>query len=117
MPGVRATHHLVYIVIFGSDTDAHSVFDMLRYDSCCPADEGQSHKLASMTSGGKPQWVILKRFRETGANAGPSVERWKSFGWTVLPKHFSSVREAEDAGYAEERRMVEEAARRLGNTP
>lgn len=53
-------------------------FDMLRYDSCCPDTEDESHKLDR----GQRRQVKLRRF---SVNAlGATARRWESFGWRVV---------------------------------
>jgi len=52
-------------------------FDMLRYDSCCPALENDSH---TMNQEGKLRRVCLRRF-SPDKKAHPSYARWLAFGW------------------------------------
>lgn len=55
--------------------------DMLRYDSCCPFTEADSHTM-SQSEPGQPRIVVLKRFSVNGL--GATEGRWKSFGWKVV---------------------------------
>lgn len=109
-----ATHTLVYIAVRGHG----DITDMCRYDNCCPADEGQSMKIArGAEPGSDDAWVILKRFVPAGMPKAPTSERWKSFGWEVVsggPGWYPSLLSAEDAVTRHEANKVSEAARRLG---
>jgi hypothetical protein len=61
-------------------------YDMLRYDQCFPADEGQSSLLSDnpLTSPDEffrvPRTVKMKRIVDSSKRL-PTVDRWKSFGW------------------------------------
>lgn len=55
-------------------------WDMLRYDSCWPADERESPKLQTHRT--EKRSVELTRM--TRNTRGPNERRWKSFGWTVV---------------------------------
>lgn len=61
------------------------LLDMLRYDTCCPADEAQSVKIERLMSGREPAQldhvILLRRYSSSGSPASP---RWQSFGCTVL---------------------------------
>lgn len=59
--------------------------DMLRYDLCWPASQGDSHSIDTwrdlVTAGGKPfatRTITLKGLKL------PTAARWASFGWTVV---------------------------------
>lgn len=54
--------------------------DMLRYASCVPHGEGDSRVIRDDPVG--KQRVTLRRFSPDGRPT--NVERWRSFGWTVL---------------------------------
>ena len=65
-------------------------FDMLRYDRAVPLTQIDASKATSSFNGslsGPGVWEIrLVRFTEgNGRNHAdnPTVDRWKSFGWTV----------------------------------
>lgn len=69
--------------------------DMLRYDSCTPWSEEDSHSIASpqhLT----PRRIHLRRFLpegRTAANAA-TVGRWDSFGWKVVEVNVDGLRVA-----------------------
>lgn len=52
--------------------------DMLRYDSCFPASETDTHTIRRTG----PRRVLLVRM--TLGDGMPSVARWRSFGWDVV---------------------------------
>lgn len=53
-------------------------FDMLRYDRCWPAAEGQIAMLAPHRPGITPRRVTLRGLNE------PTDGRWNSFGWKII---------------------------------
>lgn len=53
--------------------------DMLRYDSCRPATELDSGKIARMR---EERTITLLRY--TDEMDSPTTERWMSFGWSVI---------------------------------
>lgn len=57
--------------------------DMLRYDACFPhtSDDAVSISLASHTR--QVRNITLRRYVQA-KTALPTVDRWKSFGWTVM---------------------------------
>lgn len=56
--------------------------DMMRYDHCVPATEGDSHKIRHVLSGGKQEEIEFIRYAATPAL--PTFGRWESFGCHVL---------------------------------
>jgi hypothetical protein len=63
--------------------------DMLRYDSCVPADEQHSRLIESSiaVANGMVRQVTLKRFardNDGGDRNRTAVARWRSFGWSVV---------------------------------
>lgn len=96
----KATHRVVYILVYG--INACAIFDMLRYDRCCPASEAEAallnlmcnHHAGDARVGGRAKWVVLARTVSLGAPLAPS-DRWRTFGWKVFPKHFTSIDRAE----------------------
>lgn len=63
-------------------------FDMLRYDSASPASQEAVFKLAlghyaSMER--VREWMQTRRQVEMQSYWPPTVARWASFGWKVLP--------------------------------
>lgn len=57
--------------------------DMLRHDCCYPADTTSAFQIMEDASGGietyrKVREVVLI----TNMRLGPTVERWRSFGWS-----------------------------------
>jgi hypothetical protein len=61
---------------FTVDGKGEFPYDMLRYDLCWPASEGDS--LGLHATYGIPRIINLKGLKP------PTVRRWASFGWTVL---------------------------------
>jgi hypothetical protein len=60
--------------------------DMLRYDSCFPADEQQS-ALIQNTFDAPHKAITVRLARYTRRDMAPiTPERWKSFGWHVVPR-------------------------------
>jgi hypothetical protein len=70
----------LYVTVLRVEGSGDFPFDMLRYDSCCPAQEEDSVLLASHHQ--EKRIVTLRRFNRSGAPA--TATRWKSFGWTVF---------------------------------
>lgn len=64
-------------------TDLHSLFDMLRYDRACPADELNANKLTYLLRKGGEPWLELIRFYPVGGRREPAYARWESCGWHV----------------------------------
>jgi hypothetical protein len=57
-------------------------YDMLRYDQCWPATEGDAHNLAHLDElGAAANRCAL--MMETDMPRGPTPERWRSLGWQV----------------------------------
>ncbi len=67
--------------------------DMLRYDCAWPVDTHAAAKLAQDVPQALERRVVDMRCI---GPRGPTVERWRSFGWSVLRRD-----EADDAGEAE----------------
>lgn len=59
-------------------------FDMLRYDRCWPAREDQAWVLGT-GSDGVDREIELKRYVLGRNKEVPTLDRWKSFGWQVVP--------------------------------
>lgn len=78
-----ARHKLTKVYMFRFTVEGGGRFptDMLRHDSCWPASEGEARRLADGPDDRERRTVTLKR---ASVNAsGPTVDRWRSFGWTV----------------------------------
>ena len=56
-------------------------FDMLRYDRCWPAREGEIASLAPHAR--SEMYRTTRRVTLCGLRA-PTADRWKSFGWKVV---------------------------------
>ncbi len=79
MPRHKATRvHLFKFTVEGS---GKFPTDMLRYDACWPVHEGEARRLAEGPDDRERRTVTLKRAAVN--DQGPTVERWRSFGWTV----------------------------------
>ena len=95
MARIKATHHVVFILVHGLGPE---IADMLRYDSCAPADEPEAHKLRRAIAGDGPaEWIILKRYVPVGAPTEPTVGRWPGFGYVAYPTAFNDFYEADGA--------------------
>ncbi len=58
---------------------------MMRYDSCYPSTEEESHKLMRLISQeARPEDHILRLSRVARNDLPPTRGRWQSFGCTVL---------------------------------
>jgi hypothetical protein len=60
--------------------------DMMRYDSCVPFSESDSHAIVRSMSGSAATAttrVALRRFAAS-VDAGPTVRRWEFMGWLVV---------------------------------
>lgn len=54
--------------------------DMLRYDCCFPARGADAAAMEAAAHGEERSIVLCRRASDSGVN----VERWRSFGWTVV---------------------------------
>jgi hypothetical protein len=66
-------------------------YDMLRYDSCCP---DRSEDASAMRDGVGQRQVQLRRYAVN--SGGPTVERWQSFGWSVVKNDYGQIVGLED---------------------
>jgi hypothetical protein len=57
--------------------------DMLRYDSACPADEGESNKVLALADG-REQVIELRRFYPVGGEPLAGAPRWRSFNAEIV---------------------------------
>lgn len=57
--------------------------DMLRYDSCFPADERDSNLLRTACTDYGVMTVIEITLATHRPDVSPSNDRWKSYGWEV----------------------------------
>jgi len=55
--------------------------DMLRYDSCYPVDETNIH--IAPYGNGSEDFFHTKRSVNLKANNPPTIDRWRSFDWSV----------------------------------
>ena len=94
MPKKR-TSIKVYPITFAVEGKGEFPFDMLRYDVCFPAtqnDVSMLNKQYEYPDREGPNQGDCKRqinrtvrlTRLSGNTNGPTVDRWKSFGWTVI---------------------------------
>lgn len=83
--------HESFIVVEGS---GEFPLDMLRYDSCHPAEKVDSLVIdRSRRRPPRRRCVVL--FRQSVSSKGPTHARWRSFAWTVLGV-FDNVYDAKD---------------------
>lgn len=66
-------------------------FDMLRYDQCWPAYEQESTLLGSEDFESKETLIALERHVMTRDEV-PTLNRWESFGWEVVPESIVNIR-------------------------
>jgi hypothetical protein len=66
------------------------LIDMLRYDSACPADESESHKVIALADG-TPQIIELRRFYPVGGEPLAGAPRWRSFNASIV-EYFNEKR-------------------------
>ena len=79
MPRHKATK--VYLFRFTVEGSGWFPTDMLRYDSCWPEVEPEARSIGRGPEDQGKRTITLKRASINGS--GPTVERWRSFGWTV----------------------------------
>lgn len=91
---IKATHRVVFVI---AKVKNGSVLDMLRYDSCVPANETETGKLEFAASTLTPTWVIFRRFVLSGGVTTPTSARWASFGANCPPRTFNDIYEAQQA--------------------
>jgi hypothetical protein len=60
-------------------------FDMLRYDSCFPRDEGQARQMGDTHE--RRRVHLVRRIPADVPFPEPTVARWESFLWRVVPLH------------------------------
>lgn len=99
MPRAKPTHVKVYILVRGPSSG--QIFDMLRYDSACPADGQNAALLEGLMYPGaskldRSRWIILARFVLNGNRKEPEVARWRSFGWECDGRAFDDFGTAAD---------------------
>jgi hypothetical protein len=88
----KATHYAVFIL---AKVHGPGLVDMLRYDSCCPANEGESYRLEQAFHQEANSWVIFKRFVPIGGFPEPNAARWRSFSTPCVEQAFKSYEEAD----------------------
>jgi len=59
--------------------------DMLRYDRCFPATESDSRKIADTEFSVGVNTHSIKLCRYVSVRQTPTVDRWNSFLWKVVP--------------------------------
>lgn len=76
-------HKLTKVHMFRFTVEGSGRFptDMLRYDSCWPVHETEARRLADGSDVRERRSVTLKRAAVNGC--GPTIARWRSFGWAV----------------------------------
>jgi hypothetical protein len=70
--------YLTYLVVEGS---GEFPYDMLRYDSCCPDTETDTHRMERQEQE-ELRRVVLRRFSVSGQLA--TEARWRSHVWRVV---------------------------------
>lgn len=56
--------------------------DMLRYDSCWPKLQEDANVIQWAIAGERDEGIIVITLETVGTGA-PTVERWRSFGWSI----------------------------------
>lgn len=69
-----------YLVTFTVKGHRHFPVDMLRYDSCHPADPEAVDGILEDTPAAREVRLNLIAFSK---DVGPTTARWASFGWQV----------------------------------
>lgn len=77
----KVTCYASFIVVRGR---VASMVDMLRYDTCFPANEQQSAKMWASFSTGRPAECVVVLLRRALNDNPVTVERWRSFNCEVL---------------------------------
>jgi hypothetical protein len=77
-----------YLQRFKVTGTGHFPIDMLRYDSCFPANP---HDVPEIADCGERRTVELKRW-VYGKDVLPTAARWASFSWTVEPNSVVTVK-------------------------
>lgn len=90
------------VVVIGSGTFP---LDMLRYDNCVPATQ---EDVAALDSTFNPRMVRLDMFMPVGDRGGPTVDRWRSFGWIVLGDEQASIVATASDKHTQIRAMLED---------
>ena len=72
MPKVKRT----WFVVSGSGTFP---YDMLRYDECWPTGDTSELSICSHD----PDYIEKREISMCTESSGPTVDRWRSFGWSV----------------------------------
>lgn len=79
----RAQAQKVYVTRLVVHGAGRFPVDMLRYDSCTPWNETDSHRVGTEDDHGRaPREITLRRFSRSGEPA--TTGRWNSFGWTIV---------------------------------
>lgn len=68
-----------YYQTFDVTGQGHFPLDMLRYDHCWPRYEAQ---ICDIPAAKEKRTIAIAR-RVDGPRVMPTIERWRSFGWTV----------------------------------
>jgi hypothetical protein len=71
-----------------------SMFDMLRYDQCFPANERQAAAMWESFSTGRPVECVVILTRRAANDNPATADRWRSFNCEVLGQ-FSAFSDAE----------------------
>ena len=74
---------MMYVIEYAVQGNGTFPFDMLRYDSSFPFE--QIHNVdVELHSYSVPRTVVLRRFAESKFWE-PTNDRWRSFGWGIVP--------------------------------
>jgi hypothetical protein len=66
-------------------SSAEALIDMMRYDSCFPASEADSHKIERLMRHDADADDHIVRLKRVDCTDGePTIGRWRSFNCTVL---------------------------------
>jgi hypothetical protein len=78
MKGRKATFYELFFIVEGAGSFP---LDMLRYDSCFPAEESQSSKIEDHRR--ERRAILLCRRGVNPELQAHALARWHSFGWSV----------------------------------
>lgn len=84
----RQTRYVSIVTVHVPSADA--LYDMLRYECCCPDSEAESQKISAISwsstsaRAGEPLDHVIRLRRFAPSEYRTNADRWRSFGCTVL---------------------------------
>lgn len=71
-----------YVTTFKVCSKGYFPMDMLRYDACFPSRSEDAAMISEYTK--EIVTVELETYHDSQRDGHPTVDRWRSFGWTVV---------------------------------